>query len=227
MALAASVFSLLLPYTVSSWSFSAVPPSTNPSSKLNQLLIDELSNTLRVQQLSVSDGRIHFEPSIHSPPFQSWSSVFDSGVRSIRLIAGKYLNATGTEQENDLIQGVLRTLEWDTVLQLWHEFGNTLPQGTIQVHVKCRTWQSSVCRHLSNSDLTHAFASAVCHTTGWSSTSKRKAHFEILLLLHDTSITIEMPLLTRPSCFYELPYPGMKQVEAFCVAKSGVAFQWL
>ena len=221
MALAASVLALLLPYTASSWSFSAVPPSTNPSSKLNQLLIDELTNTLRVQQLSVADGRIHFKPSIHSPPFQSWSSAFDSGVRSIRLVAGKYLNATGTEREIDLVQRALRNIEWDPVLQLWQEFGNTLPQESIQVHVKCRTWQSSVCRQLSNSNLTHSFANAICNNTGWSSASKRKAHFEILLLLHDTSITIEMPLLTRPSCFYELPHPGMKQVEAFCVAKSG------
>jgi ubiquinone/menaquinone biosynthesis C-methylase UbiE len=210
---------LLLPSSpkVSAWTFTAVPPSTNPSSKLNRLLIDELTDKLVVNSISIEDGRIRFEPSLASPPYLDWS--FDSGVRSIRVVAGEcFTNGDGEDEEiHSLVERALQSIDWDPALQVWQDFGNDLPRD-LRVHVTSRRWQTSVCRSLSSTQLTNAFARALCSEKGWQSTSKRNAHMEIHLLLHSTFLSIEVPLLIRP--VNELPHPGMKQVESFCVARS-------
>jgi len=215
-----SLLFVILPY-VASWKFTAIPPSTNPSSKLNLQLIDELANTLLVREIHVEDGRILFEPSIESPSFHSWSNAFDSGVRSIRVLANSYSNVTGTECEKEIVRLALDNLHWARVLSIWQDFGNVLPhQDDIRVHVKCRKWHTSVCRDLSSTELTNTLAKALSHETGWSSTSKRNAHFEVQLLLYYTHIALELAVLNRPTWTNELPHPGMKRVESFCVAKS-------
>jgi ubiquinone/menaquinone biosynthesis C-methylase UbiE len=207
------------PKHVSAWTFTAVPPSTNPSSKLNRLFIDELANKLavNVDSISIEDGRIRFEPSLESPPYIDWS--FESGVRSIRVVAGEcFIKEDGEDEEIDaLVERALQSIDWDPALQVWQDFGNDLPRN-LRVHVNCRKWQTSVCRTWSSTQLNNAFARALCIEKGWQSTSKRNAHMEIHLLLHSSFLSIEIPLLFRP--VNEMPHPGMKQVESFCVARS-------
>ena len=103
--------------------FTAVPPSANPNSKQNDAFLHELQESLNATVVKADTGRIWFETSeSDAPPRSTWPRYFQSGVRSIRMVALAYDNV----QANDDEQSLVRQLnELDIAQKVWAPFGNS------------------------------------------------------------------------------------------------------
>ena len=195
--------------------FSAVPPSTNPSSKLNQQFRHQVENTLLAEIVEVNAGRVRFKPTDATPPFATWSSLLTTGVRSIRIVVLERNNlqeAFGKQEIADLIdtKEILTTEEWN----VWK---NPLPpQLTFRVRV--RKYTACACTNASTTSISNAISTKLTEELGWTCT--KNAELELHILLDGSRLTVEIPILVRHSGVEELPKPGFKRVECFAVTKT-------
>lgn len=195
--------------------FSAVPPSTNPSSKLNEQFRYEVEKTLLGEIVEANAGRVRFKPTDATPPFQTWSSLLTSGVRSIRIVVLEKngLQATYGEQEiTDLID-IEEMLSNDA----WSMLTYPLP-SPLTFRVRVRKYAACICTHLSATSLSHEISTKVSEELGW--ICVKKADLELHVLLDGSRLTVEIPILIRPHTAEELPKPGFKRVESFALTRT-------
>ena len=209
-------FLSLLPSITAALLFSAVPPSTNPSSKLNQQFLYQVENSLQAEILEVNAGRVRFKPTDATPPFDTWSSRLTTGVRSIRIVTLERNDLRETLQEQEIVdlmdtQTILATDEWSA----WK---NPLP-SLLTFRVRVRKYAGCVCAHVSTTSLSNAMTAKLTEELGWTSTTK-SADLEFHILLDGSRLTVEIPILVRHTAAEELPKPGFKRVESFAVIKT-------
>ena len=203
---------LVLPSIVSLL-FSAVPPSTNPSSKLNQQFLREVENSLLAEIVEVNAGRVRFSPTDASPLFSTWSSLLTTGVRSIRVVVLECHDLKSTDKESEIADRIrLRDiLPFD-----FNVVDNKKSVSTFRV--RCRKYTTCVCTNLSTMSLSNTISTQLANDLGW--ISAKSADIEIHILLDGSRLTVEIPVLVRPLAAEELPKPGFKRVESFIMAKA-------
>jgi 23S rRNA G2445 N2-methylase RlmL len=195
--------------------FSAVPPSTNPSSKLNKQFRYEVEKALLAEIVEANAGRVRFKLTDATPPLDTWSSLLTSGVRSIRIVVLEKdgLQATYTEQEiADLIdtEEILST-------DAWTMLNHPLP-SQLAFRVRVRKYATCACTHLSTTCVSNAICTKLSEELGW--ICAKNADLELHVLLDGSRLTVEIPLLIRPHTAEELPKPGFKRVESFALIRT-------
>lgn len=201
--------------------WTVVPPSTNPNSRLNEELLKTLEAKTGLKCQRVDRGRIWLE--VADP-----SVLTTINARSVRLVVLE--RSVHTENLStdtilaSLCQGEGLKGHMDKAIRTWVEMGNAISckeQGNKTFFIQCTRWDGFVDPRQSTTLLVNAMSTKLADTFGWKRVKKSKdPTFSLHLLLYDSSVALEMVVLARPMVIDELPKPGFKRVESFVVGKA-------
>ena len=220
--------------------FTAVPPSSNPSSKLNHDLKQTLSDQLHVTLLDIQKGRFRFAPTAKTPSYSKWPTLLSTG-KSIRYVVAELDNV----KANDTVETIATKMEErlagiskETILNVYESFGNVFDSNTKEMtgsptdgptfNLGCRRWACSVIDKdaLSTLQLSHELRRVVAQGYGWKPHYRAQhgklADMEMQVILHGHCVLLELVLLVVPptSVQGDLPKPGCKRVEAWMLVQS-------
>eukprot|EP00434_Breviolum_minutum_P044126 symbB.v1.2.039372.t1/scaffold6512.1/size17487/1 len=203
--------------------FSVIPPISNPKSRQNLEASKELDNFLSdngVADFEKIECRWHF--------WLPWNATqnlkvfrFLSSVRFVALDAYPPGNAWTAADAKELASWICAQVCWEKVDFTRKSLGNLSPR-TCHVCLRRRKGGEAFGDDVSLA-LRRELALCLQEQHGWVAQVKRsKADLELHVLLGlDGRILLEVPLLVqRIGLSGGLPQPGMKQVEAWAVAKS-------
>ncbi len=222
-----NVLTSLLPYLlasplvveslVSRWS--VVPPSTNPSSSLNQNLLQELGCLDGVTCHKVDTGRV-------------WLEAIDPTVlkkldaRSVRLVVLQASDLTETASTVTIVEALTNgdwKKELSNAIKKWVEMGNIPPSPgeNFTFCMKCQRWNDFVNPHQSTSSVANDMSTTLTGAFGWKRVKKNQEPSLIFhVLLYASVAVVELVTLIRPIPIEELPKPGFKRVESFVLARA-------
>ncbi|CAJ1403178.1 unnamed protein product [Effrenium voratum] len=205
---------------LSGW-FSAVPPATNPRSRQNAAARAELGALVAELGGEVTgyESRWHFHAPLHT---RSLSRLRDlrrvSSVRAV-LLAEEYPHASSEVSSEALAEWICGNAQWQLLDAAWGLAGNDMPRSC---HVCLRRRKASWPEDLSLK-LRRALALRLEASRNWAPEVLRSAaDLELHVVLGaGGKVLLEVPLLVQQRGLAGgLPQPGMKQVEAWAVAKS-------
>ena len=217
--------------------WTAIPPSSNPKSKLNQDFLRELHD-LPSNVTKVEVGRVWFHlPDANDKPDGdtsiSLSKLTNLNARSIRLVwlEMKDLDnvvTSGDDPQSEIVNilcenrnAMLKLLE-----TIWVQAaGNTLSldddSASVSFSLSCKKWQDFAYPNWSTSDLCNRIARQLTETLRWQRVPKsKKPTLQLNILLYESTFQLEMTALTQPIVMDELPQPGMKRIESFMLCKT-------
>ena len=193
--------------------WTAVPPSPNPRAKLNQKFLEDLTSIASIER--VEDGRIWFQTEDVD------QKLCQLNARSIRLVAMESQNLD-TEDPMSIIPTLCNN--WDTLLfsiQTWREAGNKLLDSTATFTVSCQKWKSFQFSNASTTMLCNELSKHLAREFEWTRVTKKEdPTLKLNLLLHGSTVTLELITFVVPLATDELPKPGFKRVESFIMAKA-------
>ena len=111
--------------------FSVVPPSCNPSAKLNRDLQQSLVQQLHIppDAMLIQQGRIRFSTTAQTPDCSRWPALL-STVKSLRWVMTQVDTVTCTDNEASLATKLDASLQAhvpeQTIRDVYQSFGNTL-----------------------------------------------------------------------------------------------------
>ena len=203
---------------VTTWT--VVPPSTNPSSRLNQDLIVTLRALDGVTCQNVDKGRIWLE--VIDP-----SALKTIDARSVRFVLLQSSNLTESDATTTSILASLCGHDFrknlSTSIDVWEEAGNRIPgkMEDITFCIQGKKWDGFLDPCQSTTTLVNGMATRISNEFGWQRVKKaQNPTFQFHLLLYNSTVVLEMIVLVRTIAAEELPKPGFKRVESFVVAKA-------
>ncbi|CAK9099342.1 unnamed protein product [Durusdinium trenchii] len=203
------------------WLLSAMPPGTNPQGQQNKEALKELQDFLSTWNSSafLTESRWHFGLDRSAP----LGSLRGAARRcaSLRCVALHAAPAPELRRAEELGRWVVKEAAWSEVFAAWKALEMAKPRSC-HVHLRRRkqsgTWPSDV-----SLPLRRALATQLEETFGWTPEVVRsEAEMELQVVLgEDGRILVEIPLLVQTRGLSGgLPFPGMKQVEAWVLAKA-------
>jgi len=234
VALLGIIFSCLLMATgTTRLKFSVVPPSPNPSSKLNQKFQQELEKITK--WTTVEDGRIWFQTEVPCPCYSELSSLKTSSIRLVALenhnlnllLENGVTDVDGETDTSMIIQSLCQ--DWEPLtasVAEWEAAGNSMAgvdgDRKVTFIVSARKWSDSVVPNGSTVNMRRDLSLALNQQFGWTPVSKKADYptFRFHLLLYKSSIVLELVTLASPLVVDNLPKPGFKRVESYIIAKA-------
>jgi len=225
--------------------WTAVPPSTNPRSKVNRDFLVDLSSATVVRE--VQDGRIWFETTAEEEEEEEVGSLRNLKARSIRLVALQSRHDIAVDDGNtdkildeNFIISSLRTqrdddnnnVDWkkqlDSALDVWNRSGNrkAKPEEDVCFTITCQKWNSFMFPQLSSTQLCQEMSNVFIRECGWTRITKKTANnkpitYQFHLLLFDSSAILELvTFVAPPKTYLNLPKPGFRRLESFVVTKA-------
>ena len=192
--------------------FTAVPPSANPSSKLNRDLLQSLTGRLHVELHTIQKGRLCFSPTKQTQAYSKWPAAFASSVHSIRWVVTEITNLTASDNVASIaakMEQQLASISKQDILQLYNSFGNVIMDHEaittpLVFDLSCRRWACSVMSKTSIStvQLSHELRRVVAQRYQWAphyrNLHKGNIDLEFQVVLHDNACLLEL-LLSCPA----------------------------
>lgn len=222
--------------------WTAVPPSTNPRSKVNQEFLADLSSaTTNVRE--VQDGRIWFETNHEE---EVCSSLRHLQARSVRLVALESHNVDLDDKDGDngdildersIILSLLTQERNDndnswknqlsSALNVWNMSGNRKAklEEDVTFTISCQKWSTFLFPQVSSTQMCHEMSNVFREEYGWNRIMKKKTAstitYQFHLLLFGSSAILELvTFVAPPKTFLNLPNPGFRRLESFVVVKA-------
>jgi len=206
--------------------WTAVPPSTNPDSKINREFLDVAIPVINIERAET--GRVWFH--CDDDKLQLLDSI---PARSLRLVALKSTEisplrldkqSSHPNTESTVVESLCHN--WKTLyasLNAWAMCGNIHPRPdeSPTFSLTCQKWDTFVDPTISTSGLANEMAKALSRKFGWSRVRKsQRASYRFHALLYDSQVILELVTFERPLRVDELPKPGFKRIESFAVVKT-------
>ena len=212
-----------LPILLSHALYTAVPPSSNPKSKVHKEFLHQIQSNFELKR-EPQIGRVWFDLPKDSETCSSNISINQINARSIRIVSLQ----TTTLGENDDELSVVSLLsanlkrDLDTALENWKKMGNILPEHneSISFSLNCQMWNDCIVS-ISRTKLCQILAKRIHQEFKWTRLPKSgNPTLRMNVLVYESSVILELVSLIRPIGTNELPKPGFKRVESFALCQS-------